>query len=120
VTIPGTFTIAYNDQPVGFDVQPRVERGMAITPFRQLFEHTGGFVRYQPVERKVLATNPEKQVQIQIGSREALVNSAVVLMDRAAFLDSGRTMVPVKFMTEALDLKAEYDVKTGAIYLIHK
>ena len=50
------------------------------------------------------ATSPDKQVRIKIGSREALVNSAVVLMDRAAFLDSGRTMVPVKFMTEALDL----------------
>ena len=93
---------------------------MAITPFRQVFEHTGGVVKYHSAEREVQAVSPEKQVRIKIGSRQALVNSAVVLMDRAAFLDSGRTMVPVKFMTEALDLKAEYDVKTGAIYLIHK
>jgi LysM repeat protein len=120
LSIPGTFTIAYNDEPVGFDVQPRVEKGMAITPFRQLFEHTGGVVRYQPDAHLVSAKNPEKEIQLTIGSREALVNSAVVLMDRAAFLDSGRTMVPVKFMTQALDLKAEYDLKTGAIYLIHK
>ena len=93
---------------------------MAIAPFRQIFEHTGGIVRYQPADRQVQAKSPEKDVRIKIGSREALVNSAVVLMDRAAFLDSGRTMVPVKFMTEALDLKAEYDLKTGAIYLIKK
>lgn len=120
LSIPGTFAIAYNDQPIGFDVQPRVEKGMAIAPFRQLFEHTGGVVRYQPASREVLATNPEKQVRLKIGSREALVNSAVVVMDRAAFLDTGRTMVPVKFMTQALDLKAAYDLRTGAIYLIHK
>lgn len=120
ITIPGTITIAYNDQPVGFDVQPRVEGGMAITPFRQIFEHTGGVVRYHPVEREVRAASPDKEIRLKIGSREALVNSAVILMDRAAFLDSGRTMVPVKFMTEALDLKAEYDLRTGAIYLIHK
>jgi LysM repeat protein len=120
IAIPGTFSIALNDQPVGFDVQPRVEGGMAIAPFRQLFEHTGGVVRYHPAEREVQAANPQKEVRIKIGSREALVNSAVVVMDRAAFLDSGRTMVPVKFMTEALDLKAEYDLKTGAIYLTRK
>src|SRR5207237_1588817 len=120
LSIPGTFAIAYNDQPVGFDVQPRVEGGMAIAPFRQIFEHTGGVVRYQATEREVHASSPEKEVRIKIGSREALVNSAVVLMDRAAFLDTGRTMVPVKFMTQALDLKAEYDLKNGAIYLIHK
>jgi LysM repeat protein len=120
IAVPGTFSIAFNDQPVGFDVQPRVEGGMAIAPFRQIFEHTGGVVRYHPTEREVQAANPQKEVRIKIGSREALVNSAVVVMDRAAFLDSGRTMVPVKFMTEALDLKAEYDLKTGAIYLIRK
>jgi LysM repeat protein len=120
LSIPGTITIAYNDEPIGFDVQPRVEKGMAITPFRQIFEHAGGVVRYQPDAHLVSAKNPEKEIRIKIGSREALVNSAVVLMDRAAFLDSGRTMVPVKFMTQALDLKAEYDLKTGAIYLIHK
>ena len=120
LSIPGMITIAYNDQPVGFDVQPRVEKGMAIAPFRQIFEHTGGVVSYEPADRLVSATNPEKEIRIKIGSREALVNSAVVLMDRAAFLDSGRTMVPVKFMTEALDLKAEYDLKTGAIYLSRK
>jgi LysM repeat protein len=120
LSIPGTFTIAFNDQPVDFDVQPRVEGGMAIAPFRQIFEHTGGVVHYQPTEREVHALSPDKEIQIKIGSREALVNSAVVLMDRAAFLDTGRTMVPVTFMTEALDLKAEYDLKTGAIYLIKK
>jgi LysM repeat protein len=120
LSIPGTITIAYNDEPVGFDVQPRVEKGMAITPFRQIFEHAGGVVRYEADAHLVSARNPEKEIQLKIGSREALVNSAVVLMDRAAFLDSGRTMVPVKFMTQALDLKAEYDLKTGAIYLIHK
>ena len=83
-------------------------------------EHTGGIVRYHAPEREVEAKNPEKEIRLKIGSREALVNSAVVLMDREAFLDSGRTMVPVKFMTEALDMKAEYDLKSGAIYLIKK
>jgi LysM repeat protein len=120
LSIPGTFTIALNDQSVDFDVQPRVESGMAIAPFRQLFEHTGGVVRYQAAEREVQAHNASKEIKLRIGSREALVNSAVILMDRAAFLDSGRTMVPVKFMTEALDLQAEYDLKTGAIYLVKK
>jgi LysM repeat protein len=120
LSIPGTFTIALNDRSVDFDVQPRVEKGIAITPFRQIFEHTGGVVRYQPAEREVQARNASKEIKLKIGSREALVNSAVILMDREAFLDSGRTMVPVKFMTEALDLQAEYDLKTGAIYLVKK
>ena len=76
--------------------------------------------------RRILEGDPDLQVIGEAGDGHGAValaeklRPAVVLMDRAAFLDSGRTMVPVKFMTEALDMKAEYDVKTGAIYLIRK
>ena len=118
--IPGTFNVAMNDGPVGFDVSPRVERGLPIAPFRQIFEHAGGVVVYYPESRSLTARKPEKEIQVKIGSKEALVNQAVVIMDRAAFVDSGRTMLPMRFITEALDMKAEYDPKTGTLYLTRK
>jgi LysM repeat protein len=120
LVIPGTFNVAMNNQQVGFDVQPRMEQGLPIAPFRQIFEHTGGTVVYYPEDHSVKARKPEKEIQLKIGSKEALVNQAVVIMDRKAFIDSGRTMLPMRFMTEALDMKAEYDPKTGTVYLTRK
>jgi LysM repeat protein len=118
--IPGTFDIVVENHRIEFDVNPRIERGLPIAPFRQIFEQTGGVVVYYPGDQTVKAANPDKEIRLQIGSKEATVNGAVVLMERAASIDSGRTMVPVRFVTEALDLVAEYDVKTGNIYLIRK
>jgi LysM repeat protein len=120
LVIPGTFDLVVDNHRIEFDVNPRFEKGLAIAPFRQIFEHAGGVVVYYPGDRTVKAARPDKEVRLQIGSREAHVNGAVVIMERAATLDSGRTLVPVRFMTEALDMVAEYDVKTGNIYLVRK
>jgi LysM repeat protein len=120
LTIPGTFDIVVDNQRIEFDVNPRVEKGLPIAPFRHIFEHAGGVVVYYPGDRSVKAAKPDKEVRLKIGSAEAMVNGAVVVMERPASIDSGRTMVPVRFVTEALDMVAEYDVKTGNIYLVRK
>lgn len=120
LTIPGTFDIVVDNRRIEFDVNPRVENGLPIAPFRQIFEQTGGVVVYYPGDRSVKAARPDREVRLKIGSPEAWVNGAVVLMERPATIDSGRTMVPVRFVTEALDMVAEYDVKTGNLYLIRK
>jgi LysM repeat protein len=120
LTIPGTFDIVVNNQRIEFDVNPRVEKGLPIAPFRHIFEHAGGVVVYYPGDRSVKAAKPDKEVRLKVGSAEAMVNGAVVVMERPAQIDSGRTMVPVRFVTEALDMVAEYDVKTGNIYLVRK
>jgi LysM repeat protein len=120
LTIPGTFDIVVDNRRIEFDVNPRIEKGLPIAPFRHIFEHAGGVVVYYPADRSVKAAKPDKEVRLKIGSAEAMVNGAVVVMERPAVLDSGRTMVPVRFVTEALDMVAEYDVKTGNIYLVRK
>jgi LysM repeat protein len=120
LTIPGTFDIVVDNRRIEFDVNPRIEKGLPIAPFRQIFEHAGGVVVYYPADRTVKAAKPDKEVRLQIGSAEAMVNGAVVVMARPATVDSGRMMVPVRFVTEALDMVAEYDVKTGNIYLVRK
>jgi LysM repeat protein len=120
LVIPGTFSVAMNDQPVRFDVSPRMDGQIPVAPFRHIFEHAGGSVVWHPEDRSVTARKPEKEIRIEIGSDKAMVNQAVVIMDRAAFIDTGRTMLPMRFMSEALDMKAEYDPRTGTIYLTRK
>ena len=120
VRVPGTFQVVLNDQRIAFDVPPRVENGMPLAPFRQIMEHAGGVVLWFPDTQTVRGTNEKTEVELKIGSRQAQVNQQNVTLDRAPFIDRGRTMVPVRFVEEALDLKAEYDAKNGAIYLVRK
>jgi hypothetical protein len=105
---------------INFDVQPTIQQGVAIAPLRQIFEHTGGVVMWLPAERTVQATTGSRHIEVQIGSRRALINNEATLMERPATLKSGRTMVPVRFLQAALDMKAVYDPSKGLVYLYRK
>lgn len=112
--------IMLGDETVEFDVQPVIKSGIAIAPLRQIIEHTGGMVMWLPASRTVQATSGKQSIEVQIGSRRAKVNAQIVLMDRPASLEAGRTMVPVRFLQTALNLKALYDPAKGMVYLYQK
>jgi len=120
IRVPGTFDVVMNDKRVAFDVSPRIENGLPLTPFRQIMEYAGGVVVWYPETQEIRAANEQTEIKLKIGSKEALVNQTVLVMEREAFLDSGRTMVPMSFLERALDLKAEYDVRSGTIMLVRR
>jgi len=120
IKVPGTFDIVMNNERVAFDVSPRIENGLPIAPFRQIFEHSGGVVVWYADTQEVRGSSEKTEIMLKIGSKEALVNKTVMVMDRAAFIDNGRTIVPINFMEKSLELKAEYDVKNGTIVLVKR
>ena len=41
-----TIDVAFNNTIINFDVPPRVENGLPLAPFRAIFEHSGGTVKW--------------------------------------------------------------------------
>ena len=72
---------------------------------------------WDETSQRVTASNGSHHVSITIGSREANVGDQKVMMDLAAFLLSGRTMVPVRFFEKAFDTKVEWEPATSRIYV---
>jgi LysM repeat protein len=113
VKVPGTFDVMVDNKRLAFDVTPRVENGLPIAPFRQIFEHSGGVVVWYPETREVRAAKDDREVKLKIGNREALVNQVIVVMDREPYIDSGRTMVPISFMEKAREAVVRRHTETG-------
>lgn len=116
----GSFTIVLNAAPVAFDVQPRVQDGIALTPFRALFEQAGGKVDWENLSKALTASGMGKDVFVKIGDRTALVNKIEVSMELAPFIERGRTMVPLSFIRESLDVEVDYDPATGHVLITKK
>lgn len=117
----GSFEVAFNGSPIIFDVMPRIENGMKLAPFRQIFEHTGGRLYwFGGTAQTVRAVNEAKEIEIKIGSENAKVNNQSLKMDRKAFIDSGRTIVPLTFVRDALGVKINFDDKTGKLLIESK
>lgn len=53
-----------------------------------------------------------------IGKIEAKVNKSVNKLDAPAKIVNGRTLVPLRFVSEALGAEVTWDGKTKTIYII--
>ncbi|MGE0493869.1 MAG: copper amine oxidase N-terminal domain-containing protein [Vulcanimicrobiota bacterium] len=83
--------------------QPAImQEGRVLVPLRGIFERLGAEVVYLPASRSIKATRDRTQVELVLGSRSALVDGRTVYLDVPAATYSGRTMVPLRFISEAL------------------
>ncbi|HRI43063.1 MAG TPA: stalk domain-containing protein [Fimbriimonadaceae bacterium] len=114
----GTFTILLNSRPVQFDhVLPRVMSGVPLTPFRHLFEQSGGTVVWEGTGKIVQAKGGGKNIVFKIGDKTATINQATYTLELAPFIDRGRSVVPLSFVKDSLDVNVQYDPKTGHVLI---
>jgi len=112
-----TFAVLMNDKFVEFDVAPRVDGGVPMTPFRHLFESAGGEVKWENLTKSVTAKADGTSIFILIGDPNAKVNELSVKMETTPYLDRGRTIVPVSFLRDALKVEIEYDKDTNHVLI---
>jgi hypothetical protein len=117
VRLPQQLVVMSGGKPVTGDVGSMLVGSTAVTPFRFLFEEQGGSMTWDGAQQRVTAKKGALQVNLTIGSDKAIVNQKEVMMDLAAFLLSGRTMVPVRFFEDALQAEVEWEPSTGRLYI---
>jgi hypothetical protein len=112
-----SFAVLYNNSYVEFDVQPRVDDGIPMTPFRHLLEKAGGEVAWLKDAKVVNASADGKKIWIKIGDKNAKINDLSFSLELAPYLDRGRTIVPLSFMKDALGVNIDFDPATGHVLI---
>jgi hypothetical protein len=75
----------------------------------------GAHVRWDDNSQTVFANRNDTKVELEIGSNNATVNGSAVLMDVPAQLIAGSTFVPLRFLSESLGARVDYDGPTRSI-----
>lgn len=119
VKIPhkGSYAVVMDGKLVEFDVQPRVDNGVPMTPFRHLVEKAGGSVSWENETKSVTANADGRSIMLQIGTKIATIDNAKVEMELAPYLDRNRTIVPLSFMRDSLHVNIEYDRATNHVLI---
>ena len=115
-----SFNVLFNGSYVEFDVQPRVDDGIPMTPFRHLMEKSGGKVEWLKGEKAVNATSEGKSIWFKVGDSTAKINNLPFTLELAPYIDRGRTIVPLSFMKDALDVNIQFDPATGHVLITKK
>ena len=104
-------------QPVAFDVPPVIASGRVLVSLRGVFQRLGAIVTWDPSTQTVLAERADTSVALRIGDTEARINGQPTLMDVPALLVSGRTMVPLRFVSQALGSPVSWDAPSATVQI---
>ncbi len=101
--------VYYNDTQLTFDVPPTSVNGRTLVPVKAIFEKLGATVEWDGSNNTVTAIKGYTTIKLQIDSKYALVNEKTVELDVPLKEMSGRTLVPIRFVSENLGAKVEWD-----------
>lgn len=107
LAIPST-PVWFDGRPLAFDAPAVIADGCAIVPFRAVLEEAGGQVSWDSAKRQASATASGHQIAVTIGSDQAQVDGSAVAMGVVARIRCDRTVVPARFLGDALDLALQY------------
>ncbi|KAF1085275.1 hypothetical protein SPSYN_01411 [Sporotomaculum syntrophicum] len=104
----------------GRNTTPMVIDGRSMVPIKSIIEAMGGEVAWDSVEQKVSVKLKDSNVEVWIGSNKAKVNGLNAITDTAPSVINGRTMLPLRFISENLGSDVKYNSSTQKVTIIQR
>lgn len=110
--------VRVNGDRVHFDgVGAQEIDGRVMVPLRGVLEKLGAFVDYDESTQTVTANRHGIHITMQLGHRHATVNGQDTRMDVPAQTLHGSTMVPLRFIGEALGADVRWDADSNTVII---
>ncbi len=100
---------------VSFDQPPVIQEGRVLVPLRGVFETLGAEVTYDSATHSIRATRGDTQVSLALGSRQAQIDGRPAMLDVPASTIGGRTVVPLRFVSEALGATVDWHAASETV-----
>lgn len=115
----GSKSAYINQKRVDLEVPPFTENGRTLVPFRFIGEALGAKVTWFQEDKKAWYELNNVKVEISIGSLIAVVDGKEIKLDTAPKIASGRTFVPIRFVSEALGASVIWEASTKKILITY-
>lgn len=91
------------------DVPPMITGGRTMVPFRFIGEALGAQIGWEGSEKRVSYQLGDVSIALFIDQNRGLVNGREITLDSAPMLMNGRTLVPVRVISETLGFKVDWN-----------
>ena len=109
--------VVLDGKTLRFDVEPETIEFRTMVPMRVIFEALEAFIEWDGDTMTITAYRGEKVIVTTIGSMTMTVDGVPMEMDVAPILKDSRTLVPVRFITEAFGCEVKWDELAGTVYI---
>jgi serine protease Do len=102
-------SVYINGEKQIYDQPPIMENGRTLVPLRGIFESLGAEVQWDSKTKKITAIKDDTVVLLTLGSKTTYINNVKTLIDVPAKMINNRTLVPLRFVSEAFNAEVEWD-----------
>ena len=106
----GSNNVLLNDNQYQLETPPVVLEGTSFLPIRFVAEEIlGAAVKWDSTTKVIAITKGEDNVKLSLESGQAMVNGQKVSISNPPFIKDGRTLVPLRFLAENLNLRIVFN-----------
>lgn len=105
----GTNIVTIDGKATSIDAAPEIVNGRAFVPIRFIAETFGATVDWLAETQGITVTLGDTTIGLQIGNATAVINGSIMSLDAAPYIKGGRTMVPLRVISEAFGGDVAWD-----------
>jgi hypothetical protein len=118
-------SVYVDGEKLEFDVPPQLINSRTMVPMRFIFEKLGAVVSYDEETETVTAFLQDGDeeatiVILQIGNPVGFTNNSQIELEAAPVLIDGRTLVPVRFVSESLGYEVDWEEGSKSVIITSK
>lgn len=107
--------VTINGKLQTYDQPPVIVNERTLVPLRGIFEALGAQVEWFAERQTVVATKGDTRIALVLGSPAVKKNDEWTSIDVPPQLIGGRTMVPMRFVSEAFGAQVEWQAATNTV-----
>jgi plastocyanin len=107
------------DKQIQLEVPPQLIGDTTYVPLRFIGNQLGADVRWIDEDKSVVYTTKDTKIQLWMNQNKVVVNGKELTLDKPPMIQDGSSMVPLRFVSEKLGAKVNYDDMTQNITLTY-
>jgi N-acetylmuramoyl-L-alanine amidase len=109
--------IMLDQQEIVSDVSPIIRNDRTLVPIRVISENLGAQVIWNSTGKTVTIQKQDELLGLKINSLTVVKNATSYTIDVAPIIHMGRTLVPLRFISEHLGIQVNWDSSTRTVTL---
>lgn len=98
-----------NHLPATGDAKPILKDGATLVPIRVISETLGSIVHWDQRTKKISISHAETVIEMTLDNPQVKVDGAFQTITTPPMIHNGSTMLPIRFVGEALDAQVHWD-----------
>jgi hypothetical protein len=116
----GSNLATVGSETIELEAPPVIEKGFTLVPLRFISEAFGASVDWNDALKVITINYRTLAIQLQVGSTVAVVDNSIVKLDAPPKIINGRTLVPIRFISETFGATVDWDGTTKTVTIVYK